>query len=251
MSANSNALIIPGKGTVFRSAPNAVLPPNPLSAFTLTGSAPVGFSNLGHTSKQNLISFNKEGGEATTIDTFLADAVEVVYSSMKWGLNIGALQIDHDNLDLAFNGDYDTGGYLIPGSPTPVGAGLFLLFQGRVSKLGFWIPNTTVTLGDAPSVDTENFFELPLSASILGAANNVLPAVEGTPAIMKLFKDGLNAPAAAWAATTAYGLGDRVIVDAGELEATVAGTSGSTKPNLPGSVDGTVIDGTVTWTRRS
>ena len=54
----------------------------------------------------------------------------------------------------------------------------------------------------------------------------------------------------AWAATTAYALGDRVKIAAGQfLEATVAGTSAAVVPVVPADIDGTVSDGTVTWKR--
>ena len=252
MAADATKLTIPGHGTVFQSAPNAALPADPLTAFTLTGPAPASWSNLGHTSKQNTIAFSKEGGEPTTLDTFLSDAVEVIHSAVSWSLSIAALQFDQTVLDLAFNGDWDdtTDGYIVPTSPAPVGAGLFLLFQGRASKLGFWIPNTTVTLGEAPSVDPENFMELPLSASILGAATNRIPTVDGMPGIMEIFKTGLVAPAAAWKATEAYSLAARAALPTGEvLEVTVAGTSGSTAPTAPSVIGGTVVDGSVTWKR--
>lgn len=196
MSVDATKLIIPGHGTVFQSAPNLPCPSDPLSAFTLTGDGPQGWSNLGHTSKQNTIAFSKEGGEATTLDTFLADAVRVINSSNQWSLAIPALQFDQDTLDLAFNGDWDreTNGYIIPGSPASTEAGLFLLLQDNTGKLGFWIPNTSVTLGEAPSVDTANFLELPLTSSILAAPESVMPAVDGKPGIMQLFKTGLTPP---------------------------------------------------------
>ncbi|HEY1177855.1 MAG TPA: hypothetical protein VGF17_16995 [Phytomonospora sp.] len=58
--------------------------------------------------------------------------------------------------------------------------------------------------------------------------------------------------AQAWTATTAYALGSKVRLSGGDvLEATTAGTSSSTEPTAPGTVGGTVTDGTVTWTRRS
>ncbi|CAH1191466.1 Major capsid protein/major head protein [Glutamicibacter phage Voltaire] len=56
---------------------------------------------------------------------------------------------------------------------------------------------------------------------------------------------------AAWAATTAYVIGDKVSLTAGAvLEATVSGTSGEDAPTPP-AVDATVVDGTVTWKRLS
>lgn len=65
---------------------------------------------------------------------------------------------------------------------------------------------------------------------------------------------GVRLPApgkpALWAATTAYKVGDQVLVTGpGLLEATVAGTSAGTAPANPGSVGGTVTDGGVTWKR--
>lgn len=59
-------------------------------------------------------------------------------------------------------------------------------------------------------------------------------------------------PPPAWTASTAYALGAMVSLSTGEtLEATTAGTSGTTEPAAPASVGGTVVDGGVTWTRRS
>lgn len=56
-------------------------------------------------------------------------------------------------------------------------------------------------------------------------------------------------PPAAWEATTAYVVGDRVRLSGGAiLEATEAGTSGASAPTAP-AVGATVEDGTVTWRR--
>lgn len=55
-----------------------------------------------------------------------------------------------------------------------------------------------------------------------------------------------------WKASTAYALGDFVTLSGGAvLEATTAGTSGTVEPVAPAEVGGTVVDGGVTWTRRS
>ena len=54
---------------------------------------------------------------------------------------------------------------------------------------------------------------------------------------------------AAWAASTAYAVGDQVKIATTEfLEVTTAGTSGATGPTPP-SLGETVTDGTVVWTR--
>lgn len=53
-----------------------------------------------------------------------------------------------------------------------------------------------------------------------------------------------------WVASTDYAVNDEVDLGSGKiLQATAAGTSGTSKPTAPSSVGGTVTDGTVTWKR--
>lgn len=201
MAVDATTLVIPGHGTVFHAPKNTLPPANPLTAFSLSANSvpndenpAVNWLNLGHTSKQNTIAFTKEGGERESIDTFLADAVRESVSSTSWGVNIAALQFDADNLDMAFNGDFDaaTGGYTVA-TPAPVEAALFLYFQDTTGALGFWLPNTTIALGDAPSVDTAQFLEMPLDVSILSADSGIIPAVDGRAGLFQIFKTGLSA----------------------------------------------------------
>lgn len=59
----------------------------------------------------------------------------------------------------------------------------------------------------------------------------------------------LTIPAATWAGSTAYTLGQTVALVGGEaLKVTTAGTSGGSEPVAP-LLDDTVTDGSVTWTR--
>jgi hypothetical protein len=189
-------LVIPGNGTMFTADRSALLPPNPLAAFSLSGAIPAGWERLGHTSKANTAAFSREGGEAESLSTWLEDNVDTVYSSVSWTLGINALQIDKPTLDLAFGGFLDAdGGYVIPGMNNGVEKQWFLLMQDNTGKLGFWSENSSITGGDAPSIDTANFFEMPLSASIRSADATKIPATEdGRAGIMKLYKTGLGKP---------------------------------------------------------
>lgn len=203
MGADSTAIIVPAHGTLFVADDDATFPANPLDAFSLTGPAPSGWTSLGHTSKDNLPAFNKDGGDPTTLDTFLQDAVRTIYASTSWSLTANALQLDQDNLDLAFNGQTDAdGGYIIAGTNNGLQKQAVLLCQDGTGKLGFWMPNTSIVLGDAPSIDPTKFFELPLSIAINSAPEDKIPGLpDGRAGIMKLYKSGLAQPAPTIAST--------------------------------------------------
>lgn len=194
MGANKSAMIVPGKGTLFIADRTATFPTDPLAAFSLTGTPPTGWTNIGHTSKSNTASFSRDGGDKTVLDSWLQDAVEVIYAATNWGLTINSLQTDEDNLDLAFDGSFDAdGGYIIPAASTGLEKQAFLLATDGTGKLGFWMENINATIGDAPSIDTANFFEIPLALSILAADPVKIPAAaNGKPGIMKLYKSGIT-----------------------------------------------------------
>lgn len=191
MSTDASALIVPGHGTLFTADGTAELPSDPKSAFTLTGSVPDGWDRIGHTSKQNLPAFSRDGGEASKLDTWLVDGVRTIYSATNWGLGFASVQIDRASLDMAFGGDFDDdGGYIVPGANTGIQKQLYLLAADGTGTLGFYMPSTSIALGDVPSFDVENFLELPLSASIQGDSDKI-PSVNGVPGIMKIYKSGL------------------------------------------------------------
>lgn len=195
MAIDATAKIVPGHGTLFVADVNTPVPANPLTAFTLTGTPPTGWVNLGHTSKDNTAAFTRDGGDKTVLPSWLADGVFTIYAATNWGLTINSIQIDELSLDLAFGGSFDTdGGYIIPASNDGVEKALFLLATDGTGALGFYQPNTSVALGDAPSIKTDGFFELPLAASIMAADAAVIPpAANGKPGLMKVYKTGLQA----------------------------------------------------------
>lgn len=229
MSVDSTKLIVPGHGTVFHAARGVALPTNPLAAFSLTGAAPAGWTNLGHTSKANTLAFTKEGGEKESLDTFLADAVRYSYSGVSWGMTIPALQFDEDVLDMAFNGDIDptTGGYIVPGQVDPIETQLFTLLHDNTGKLGFWIENVDVTLGEAPTTDPAAFLELPLSAAFKAADDTKIPAVGGKPGLFEIFHSSTTSsvPTLSSATPTAGEAGNLITIKGSGFN-TVTGVAG-------------------------
>jgi len=86
----------------------------------------------------------------------------------------------------------------------------------------------------------------------MAASPTELLIVDGTDGW--IFDDGYKLNTTPWAATTAYSLGAKRQSTTPDgtfyFEVTTAGTSASSEPFWPTIVEGTVVDGTVTWTAR-
>lgn len=231
MTTDVTTKIIPGHGAIFIAPANTALPATPLTAFTLTGAAPAGWENLGHTSKDNLPAFGRDGGDKSVLDSWLADGIATVYAPTSWTLGINPIQVDKNSLDLGFGGNFDTdGGYIVPGTNTGAAKALVLLMTDGTATMLFYMPNTSVVLGDVPSLDTTKFLEIPLSATILTADTAVIPATTaGMPGIMKIYKTSLvrPVPAITTALPASKGVGDVVtLVGTGFTGATGATVGG-------------------------
>ncbi|WP_213816226.1 IPT/TIG domain-containing protein [Glaciihabitans sp. dw_435] len=235
MSVNTGALIVPGHGSIFQAPANTAMPAGGLSAFSLMGTPPANWENLGHTSKDNLFSFKRDGGAPTTLDTYLVDGVSVIYDAVHWSLNVNSVQLDANTLNLAFNGYFDTdGGYIIPASNNGISRALFVYLTDGTGALGFYIPNNTVTIGDALSIDSKKFVEAPLVATILAPSTTAIPVgPTGLPGIMKLYKTNLTGTAATITTIlpASKGAGDIVsLVGTGFAQATAVSVGGSALP---------------------
>lgn len=114
--------------------------------------------------------------------------------------------------------------------------------KAAAGNAGYQTVNAVIKTGDIPVVTpsgnrTESYSALgPTGASATYVHN---------------YDTGVSAAPKTWTASTAYALGDYIIRTSKVLECTTAGTSTSSAPTAPGSVGGTVTDGTVVWTRRT
>lgn len=173
MGFNAAATIIPGKGTVLVADPDT-LPPSDyltLNPMDLTTDAP-DWEALGHTSRENNVALSKEGGEATQMGSWWDEALVTDYDSVNWSITVNSIQIDALTLGLAFGGgtlDATEGYYDVAGSIVPQDKALFILIVSGAKRMGIYIPNTSVTIGDAPEIATDAFFEIQLSASMLNS----------------------------------------------------------------------------------
>lgn len=172
---SADNVIIPGKGAIFVAEVGATPP----DYKTVTPTAPgQGWVCLGHTSVENNVSLSKDGGDPTSYDSWWDSGIDVTYASTSWTMTVGALEITKANFDLAFNGEAEeattNGGYLVPSSIVASKKAIFVVAIQGDKRLGLYIPNASISLGDAPTFDREALFEVPLSASLLAYEGNVM-----------------------------------------------------------------------------
>lgn len=174
MAFNSAATIVPGRGTVLVAAPN-VAPPdfatvNPDDATALTA---INWAALGHTSRENSVAMSKDGGDPTTRGSWWDSALSTTYADTNWEVTVNTLQVDSVSLGLAFGGGVHTAAskrFAVKAAITAQEKALFILMVDGPTRMGIYIPRASVSIGDAPEIDPENFFEIQLAAQILTSA---------------------------------------------------------------------------------
>lgn len=182
---NPNALIIPSRGLVFKGDVDATPPTAAGLAAINENSTPLGANSvcLGHTSRENLPAYNKDGGDVNTYGSWWIDSIDSTTDPTNWSLTINALQSDAANLQLAFGGgtlNSTLGTYDI-GTVTQVPCSLLLVLVGGAKRRAFYHPNTLTSIGDAPEIAVDSYFEIQLAASLLASAGSTTAAAAAAP----------------------------------------------------------------------
>lgn len=247
MALNNAAVFLPGRGTVFVADPGTPVP-NYKTVDPGDPSTYEGWDCLGHTSRDNTVALTKDGGDTTQLGSWWNEALRTSKEAETWGGTANSLQIDRTTLQLAFPSgsvktDSNGNAYYDFGGSATIEKAVFVLMVDGTGRMAINQPRVDVSIGDAPEIATDGFFEIQLAWTALQE--------DATGSRIQWYHPALDAPVAAWEATTAYALNDRVTLTGGAvLQATTAGTSGTTAPTPP-AVGATVTDGTVTWTRQS
>lgn len=166
MSLNPGAIILPGRGTVFTAPTDQEIfnykTVDPADPTTYTG-----WDCWGHTSRDNAVAINKDGGDPTQHDSWWTQGMRTSYAPTTWSATVNSLQVDALTLGLAFGGgthDEAAGSYSF-GDTDPVDRKLVILAVDATARMGIVFLNASITVGDAPQFDPENFFEIQLNAT--------------------------------------------------------------------------------------
>lgn len=163
------AVVVPGNGTIAFADPNTA-PIDPYKFVPGNASTYGAGWAISYTSKSNLPSFSKDGGEITTLDAWEQDAIASSQTPTSLSFDASKIQIDQGNLELAFpGGTYNStdGTYDIGTIGTTERAVQIIMIDGTGKRMGIYMGRCVITTGDMPELNAEEFFELKIHGSIL------------------------------------------------------------------------------------
>lgn len=169
------------RGAIFVADAETQLPTAGVKAFTLDADnipAPNGktWVNIGHTSNDTLPEFATDGGDPTTQDTWLRQALRTTYDAVTGSCTFNSVQCDAETLKMVFNAvDMEEGGVAFGLTKTEQKKAVFVLWQDTNTneRGGIWLPNTSTTYSSLPTLNNEGFNEFSIQANIL--TSNLLP----------------------------------------------------------------------------
>jgi hypothetical protein len=161
---NDNATLVVGAGNYFTAPVGTDLPENLLSP-------DVAWSNVGHTSLEDILSITSEGGEATVIGTLQNKSLRTKYSARTETIAISIHQFDTAGLKLFFGSNAPTlpnGLVGVPTDPVPTSCAFLAVYVDAENVFAIWAPKVEIYRADDLSVaDAESLAALPLGVKPL------------------------------------------------------------------------------------
>ena len=174
LGIHDDGVLIAVRGAVFwNSTPNQRIDKASLATISLEtasfGTGEAKFYNLGHMSNDNLPEFSTDGGDPTTMSTWLKQSFRTTYEAITGTLTINSVQGDKDSFQWAYNGAVtDIGGVAFSLDKTPTNGSLFLLWEdSNVNKhAGLLLPNVDAAYSALPELGTDAFTVFSTTATI-------------------------------------------------------------------------------------
>lgn len=182
MALDNNAVLKIGTGHFYTAVAGTALPTdlrNPGAAWT----------EIGHTSAQDILAAGSEGGDTTTLRSLQNATLRQSIAPRTEAFTMNLLQFDVAGLKLYYgsNAVVDGSGHVqVPSSPTPTEvAWLVVFYDGQVTA-GIYAPKASIIRADDLSIsDTENMAQLSLRVTPLNYGANDYAIVWLPPKVVK------------------------------------------------------------------
>lgn len=172
MALKDNATLKIGYGNYFIAPPGTAFP-------TSLTSIPAEWENLGHTSLEDILANDSEGGEATVLGTLQNPNLRTSYSARTENFTVNLQQFDADSLKLYFGSNMETvdGDLLgVPINPAPTEKAWMAVYYDGANAFAFYAPKVEIMRQDNLELsDTESLASLPLSIRPLNYGDNKWP----------------------------------------------------------------------------
>lgn len=169
MALDNTAVLKVGTGH-FYTAPIGTAVPADLRA---PGAA---WTEMGHTSLQDIVSSASEGGDVTTLGSLQSKTLRQSVASRTESFNMSLLQFDKDSLRLYYgsNSVITAEGHVqVPQDATPTEVAWLVVFYDGTTTAGIYAPKASIFRSDDLSIsDTENLATLPLKVTPLTYLTN-------------------------------------------------------------------------------
>lgn len=173
MTQNDNAALVVGTGK-FYTATYSASSPVALPADLLAPGA--SWTDVGHTSLEDIFSIASDGGDSTTIGTLQNKQLRTSRAARTETFNITLQQFDVAGLKLYYgsNATVGAGGEIqVPANPTPTTVSFLAVFEDGDNTFAIYVPKAEIFRGDDLSIgDTESLAGLPLAVTPLVHGSN-------------------------------------------------------------------------------
>ncbi|MGW0861296.1 phage tail tube protein [Streptomyces sp. NPDC002611] len=169
MALNDNATLVIGSGNYLTAPTGTDIP-----ADLLVPTSP--WSNVGHTSLEDIFSISSEGGEATVIGSLQNKSLRTKYSARTETMTFTLQQFDVEGLKLYYGSNAPTlpdGSVGVPVDPVPTTAAFMVVFVDGENHFAFYAPKAEIYRADDISFgDTESLAGLPIGVKPMAFGSN-------------------------------------------------------------------------------
>ena len=172
MAMNDSAVVTGTRGAVFLAAADTKLPSLKLFALdkNTVGESPTQYTNMGHMSVDDLPSFDVDGGDSNTKDTWNKSSFRVTYDTVTAKVTFTSVQGDADTFKLMFDASTVTGGGVdVALDKVEQKKAIFVYVEDTNTgkKFGIWMPNTSVAYSSLPELSQDGFSTFKIEGNIL------------------------------------------------------------------------------------
>jgi hypothetical protein len=168
MALNDDATLVVGTGSFYTAAVDTAFPADPTSPG-------VSWTDVGHTSLEDIFGITSEGGEQTVLGTLQNKSLRTTYSTRTEQFTFILQQWDAEALALYFGSNAVANGDLleVPTDPDPTQAAFLAVFEDGDNTFAFYAPKAELFRNDDMSLsDTETLAGLPIGVTPLVSGSN-------------------------------------------------------------------------------